>query len=305
MLDYPKKLVVNQILGVAPVRRLLDRLSARPSLAPVRRDPGDIWSDPFHPELALRKFRRVQSVLADENCCRDRTVVEIGPGMSLGMGIVAIALGARRCVLADCDRYLTRDPRSAAAHRALLDLLPTWIPDADERYRHCVRIDGDQVLPDGDLLSYVIAPAERLPLASGAVDLIVSHSTLEHIVDVDAAIAELARITAPGGRGVHQVDLRDHLDAAQPLRMLQYSPRAWNLIASHRRGWSNRLRLPDYHAGFERHGFAVERMEVTESLPAGELEEMRARLQPEFRRLSAEALQALGFRCAVRKRVAS
>jgi SAM-dependent methyltransferase len=47
------------------------------------------------------------------------------------------------------------------------------------------------------------ADARRLPFRSGAVDLVISNSTLDHFekrTDLDAAVAELARVLAPGGR---------------------------------------------------------------------------------------------------------
>ena len=301
LLKFSKELVANQLLGVGPLRRLVDSISSRPSLAPQERDPNDIWSDPFHPELALRKFRRIQSLLGDPAWIRGKVIAEIGPGMSFGMGIVALALGARRSVLVDREQYVTHDARGAAAHRALLDLIPSWIPDADPRYRTCMHIDGDAVVPDGRTLLYAIAPAERLPLADGSVDLLVSHSTLEHIRHLDAAVAEFARITAPGGKNVHQVDLSDHLDPANPLRMLGLSARAWDLIASHRRGWTNRLRLSQYLALFERYGLQVQQVDVDRQLTQEEMPRLRSQLHHDYRGLADSDLQALGFYCVLQR----
>ncbi|MDQ3305672.1 MAG: class I SAM-dependent methyltransferase [Actinomycetota bacterium] len=47
---------------------------------------------------------------------------------------------------------------------------------------------------------YVRADAARLPLASGAFDAAVACLVFEHIVEVDAALAEVARVLRPGGR---------------------------------------------------------------------------------------------------------
>ncbi|MDP8953610.1 MAG: class I SAM-dependent methyltransferase [Actinomycetota bacterium] len=48
--------------------------------------------------------------------------------------------------------------------------------------------------------AYVRAGAGALPLASGTFDAAVACLVFEHIVDVDAALAEVARVLRPGGR---------------------------------------------------------------------------------------------------------
>ena len=70
---------------------------------------------------------------------------------------------------------------------------------------------GADVHPAGAAVSATLdahgAPAElvragagALPYCSGAFDTVVTVSTLEFVPDVDAAVAELVRVTAPGGR---------------------------------------------------------------------------------------------------------
>jgi len=54
----------------------------------------------------------------------------------------------------------------------------------------------------------VVAPAEALPFRSGSFDVIFSHEVLEHVLDDHAAAAEMARVTAPGGRIVIYVPNR-------------------------------------------------------------------------------------------------
>ncbi|MBN2358240.1 MAG: class I SAM-dependent methyltransferase [Deltaproteobacteria bacterium] len=52
------------------------------------------------------------------------------------------------------------------------------------------------------------APASASGLADGSVDLIISHSLLHELQDVDATLREFARVLRPGGRMV-VVDFRD------------------------------------------------------------------------------------------------
>jgi SAM-dependent methyltransferase len=50
--------------------------------------------------------------------------------------------------------------------------------------------------------SVVRAEGERLPYASAAFDLVLSHEVLEHVGDDRAAAAEILRVLRPGGRAV-------------------------------------------------------------------------------------------------------
>jgi SAM-dependent methyltransferase len=52
---------------------------------------------------------------------------------------------------------------------------------------------------DGDLRA-VRADLGRMPFADGAFDLVFNSSTMEHLDDFGGALAEMARVTRPGGR---------------------------------------------------------------------------------------------------------
>ena len=55
----------------------------------------------------------------------------------------------------------------------------------------------------------VVADVRRLPFATGVFDLVISNSTLDHFdstVEIDRALAELSRVTRPGGVVVVTLD---------------------------------------------------------------------------------------------------
>jgi ubiquinone/menaquinone biosynthesis C-methylase UbiE len=61
------------------------------------------------------------------------------------------------------------------------------------------------------LLTMVREPAEHTPsIKSETFDFVQPHATLEHVMDISAAVAEMARVTRPYGFHSHQVDFRDH-----------------------------------------------------------------------------------------------
>lgn len=55
------------------------------------------------------------------------------------------------------------------------------------------------------------AVIERLPFPDGDFDAVACNWVLYHLVDVDAGLAELARVLRPGGRFVGVYNCRDHL----------------------------------------------------------------------------------------------
>ena len=63
--------------------------------------------------------------------------------------------------------------------------------------------------------------------AGEGVDLVLSWSVLEHVLDPSATVRNLAAVCRPSGAQVHFVDLRDHV-FRYPFEMLCHSERAWN-----------------------------------------------------------------------------
>jgi SAM-dependent methyltransferase len=66
-------------------------------------------------------------------------------------------------------------------------------------------------LARGRRLAAVTADIERLPFADGSFDAVLANRVLYHLPDLDAGLAELARVLRPGGRLVAVVYGADHL----------------------------------------------------------------------------------------------
>jgi SAM-dependent methyltransferase len=96
--------------------------------------------------------------------------------------------GARRVLDIGCgEGQVSRLAEKGGAQAVGID--PTWAQLTVARER-------------GGGPRYVQGEAGRLPFATGAFDAVVACLVFEHIDDVDAAIGELARVLAPGGRFV-------------------------------------------------------------------------------------------------------
>lgn len=158
--------------------------------------------------------------------------------------------------------------------------------------------NGDAGGLDRDRLVHLQCSATDTGLPDRIVDVVVSNSVLEHLRDPDATLAELARITRPGGFAMHGIDTSDHRRYGDPaLHRLEFL----TIAADEPMVFEcNRLRLGDFERLFERHGFdiLVRMPGVKIELPAA----LRARLQPPWRALPDEQLHETWCQYLLRRR---
>jgi SAM-dependent methyltransferase len=169
-----------------------------------------------------------------------RIVAELGPGETLGVGLCALLSGS--------DQYIGLDvvPHSnlAGNQQVLRELLPLFRDRASALIKgwpdFSIHLDARGFpthILNQQTLDHSLAPgrveairqATIFPLASnpirieyrapwsdpkvidaGTVDLIVSASVLEHVVDLENTYRALYRWLKPGGWMSHQIDLKSH-----------------------------------------------------------------------------------------------
>lgn len=114
------------------------------------------------------------------------------------------------------------------------------------------RLRAGDVTGLGTSLSYRNESADALSLAEASVDVVLSTSFLEHVTDMHRVLAEMARVTKPGGFGVHSIDGNDHWSYGHPdIHPLDFLRQPSGSMVHD----SNRLRLLEFPALFARHGF--------------------------------------------------
>lgn len=137
-------------------------------------------------------------------------VLELGPGP---IPAIALLLSSMGMVVTVAD---PRPPQwDVAGHLLWERILHHWDrPDGALR----------QAMAGNSLASQIRIldqPAENLCGATTAsFDVVFSNAVFEHIADPAAAVAELARVSAPGAWHFHQIDFRDHRDFDRPLEHL-------------------------------------------------------------------------------------
>lgn len=204
---------------------------------------------------ALNNGRRYRdAILQSFPSLTGLNVLEVGPGVNYGSALVLGALGARPMV---ADRFLAPwDPGyHPRFHARLRAELARCEPSADLRpLDRLLSLDAY----DDEAILRLECPIEAIAAADGSIDVICSNAVLEHVYDVPAAAAQLARITRPGGIGLHQVDFRDHRDFEQPLEYLLLSDPEFGRLYDRVHGeCGNRRRPPEFEAAFGQAGFTI------------------------------------------------
>lgn len=157
-----------------------------PEASRIQRDHYDRVSAPY---LQARATLHFTSALWGS---LDRMLLEaIGP--VAGQAVAEVCCGAAGLLAASFPR---------AAHRVGVELSPAMLAGA-----------GD---PEG--VTLVCGDATRLPLRSGAFDLVVLHGGVHHVPDRDRLYSEIFRVLRPGGR----VAFLEPLDDFVLWRMLRW-----------------------------------------------------------------------------------
>ncbi|HEY6546932.1 MAG TPA: methyltransferase domain-containing protein [Vicinamibacteria bacterium] len=256
------------------------------------------------------------------------TVLELGPGASLGTGMAALLSGAERHVAIDVTPLAPADTNS----RVLQDLVGlfrsraarparSW-PDYDaylderlfpghilteERLGHSLAEARLATLADAvkGLEAGAPKPAIRYatwtdpePLGEGEADLILSHSVLQHVTDLERVYAHCRRWLKPGGFMSHQIDFSAHGVTQAWNGHRQYGQRLWTVVAGRRPYFLNRQPCSDHLALLRDCGFeVVALMRNSRSDGIG-----RGRLAPMWRHLSDEDLSTSGALIQARRR---
>lgn len=190
------------------------------------------------------------------------TILEIGSGAtnSVGYALAASSLAGDGCKVLLFEPYAALDGKADDRARAAA-------PEAAVR-----RVER--------LRSLAAVPA-------GSVDLVVSHSVLEHVRDFGATLAELDRVLAPSGLMLHAVDYRDHF-FKYPYHFLLFSRAVWDRWLDP--GDLPRWRLGDHLRELRARGFVVQVID-SHSLPE-EFARVAQEIDPAFDRADPEVAVA-------------
>lgn len=236
-------------------------------------------------------------------------VAEVGPGGSAAVALFLLAEGAEHVDLIDRFAF-GHDP---AAHARLCEAIIAREPRLGALGLSGTDFGGRIQFHVGEA-----AAAEVFFRAHKGYEAICSCAVLEHLYDPLSALEAMVSALRPGGRMVHQVDLRDHgmfsAGAHHELTFLTIGDWLYPHM-TRRRGRPNRVLLHRYRETLTRLGLRFELLATHLvgigavdpapylQLPAelraraeAQVEEVRDKLAPEFKDVPASDLAVSSFR---------
>lgn len=221
-----------------------------------------------------------------------KDVLEYGPGDLLGMALLMYAHGAARVHCYDRFPLFAASPKNLAVYERLIAALP-----GPQRDRARAAFEDAQRPEQGfraDAIAYFVSP-DGLSGRTRAYDLILSRAVLEHVGNLPATVADMARALKPGGITIHEVDLRSHgLDRYKTFDFLTWPEGAYRLMFS-RKGFPNRLRVNSYRELFTRAGLAIRQLHPTQTLSQEQVALIEPHLASSLRGVSRDELAWTGF----------
>jgi SAM-dependent methyltransferase len=243
------------------------------------------------------------------------TVVELGPGTSLGTGFAALLSGAQRYIAIDAVRYAKSD-YNEPIFRKLIALFQRREARPRKGWPDFDALLDDKLFPSHILteqrLAASLAPerlqslrgairyrtlAEEDPVRESEADLVFSHVVMCHVDDLNDFYARCARYLKRGGWMSHQTDFSCRELLPDWNGHLKYGESAWKIIAGRRPYFLNRDRLSKHLELLRKHGFEL--AAALRGMRGGGIE--RAQLAPRWRAISDEDLYCRGAFIIARK----
>ena len=184
----------------------------------------------------------------------DRTILELGPGADLGVGLILTMLGARKYNALDVNDLVRTVPLelyeelfSAVADEPEAVMTADALRDQLDRQRRGLDSRLNYVC-DGNF--------DLRRFKDDGVDLVFSQAAFEHFDNVAGTVAQLSEIVEPGGVLIAEVDLSTHtrwIRDRDPLNIYRYPDFLYDAFKF--RGSPNRLRPWQYKELLEENGW--------------------------------------------------
>jgi len=225
-----------------------------------------------------------------QDSVRGKVIFELGPGPDLGIGLILLAMGAKKYIALDVHPLLEQTPN--IFYSKLLDKIKMEFPDADINN---LRDELSNCLSDkGERLRHMVDPSFSLLNIQDKVDIVFSQSAFEHFDDVPRVISELGSVLKAEGSLIALIDLKTHtrwIRDRDPLNIYRYSDWYYNTFKF--KGSPNRLRSFEYVELILKNRWSDVKVEHIRTLDSEYVEKIKPSLSRRFRDLATNELSFL------------
>jgi SAM-dependent methyltransferase len=216
-----------------------------------------------------------------------KNILELGPGSDLGVGLIALAEGAKSYNALDVHNLIMDTPK--AFYDALLEHLqqdPYLKTDVAYLRRELEKfMDGEK-----DRLNYVANKNFDLStFGDKSIDLIVSNSAFQQFDNPEKTIKELSDLACPGAYFVALIDLKTHtrwINKRDPLNIYRYPEIIYKTLKF--KGSQNRVRPNEFKKMLEANNWENVQVVLRHQLDTSYLNAVQPTLRPRFRTQDAQ-----------------
>lgn len=211
---------------------------------------------------------------------KGKSVLELGPGADLGVGLILLAKGVRKYSAIDVNPLIYKVPKGF--YDSLFTEITKRIPLAninDLKYQLQLFYEGKS-----DRLNYIYDKNFSFSrLQSEMFDVVFSQAAVEHFDNIENTLRNVSEIVSDGGWLLLGIDFQTHtrwIRERDPLNIYRYSDKIYKFFFF--QGIPNRLR-PDYYIRYlEKFGWKDIKFVPKKRLSQKELEIIRPYLYGRF-----------------------
>jgi SAM-dependent methyltransferase len=181
---------------------------------------------------------------------KGKVLLELGPGGSIGFGLLALVGGVKKYVAIDTGNH-------AEVSKQIYENYQNLLEDKKILKSFIAKENGNYLYNSRKIQFLDIKQDSTYDLEDESVNVIYSSAVLEHVYDLDLCFSEMVRVLKRGGYMNHRVDLRDHIFNRDSLFFLRI-PEYWFLrLFGNTGGYVNRKRFSDYLRLFEKFNLEI------------------------------------------------
>ncbi len=195
----------------------------------------------------------------------EKAILEVGSGASIGLGYFFLKHGYKSWLATDFFQDLSGDVKAMKREIKLIDKITS---DYNTEVKKQIKTGGQRIIFNDKINFKQLNLFGFNPEFKEKFEMILSINVLEHLEEEAFAVVvkNFSKYLKPGSLMIHEIDLRDHINVANPHGFFKYDKATWNKLTRGTIFYTNRLMLKDYLEIFKKNNFKVKFLE-TEKKP--------------------------------------